>query len=219
MRSVLVIIKQLIRQQGWHIGLMGIAYACVAGLIFMPLMQVYPQSLQPLWPYLLMGLVIICLMVGQSSLFDQDYQEGFLTWYYVHRPTLTGYILAKYGINSFLITIVILSVTALFGWSLMAQDVLITLMVTQGLSIVCLSALHMVISSLLLKLQNYRLVQMVILVPLAVPVVLLSYGLMEAGHFALHFNSLFVLFLSLSMAIIVVALAITPLALKEALRD
>ncbi len=201
--------------------LMGAVYACVVGLIFMPLMQVYPEELKPLWPYLFMGVIFICLLVGQVSLFEQDYQDGFLEWYAVHRPHLRGYLITKYAAHGSLMITVLLAVTALFGWGMMTRHMLITLLVIQAISIATLSALHMVISSVLLKARAYWrfIVQMVILIPLAVPVVLLSYGVLEAGQFIFPQNNLFVLFISLSIATIVGALAITPLALREALRD
>lgn len=217
----MVLLNHFFRQQGLNGVLIGLVYGCIAGLIFVPLMEIYPQHLSPLWPFLLFSLALICLLVGQTSPFDQDYQEGILTWYYVHHSHLRGYLLVKYVAHTLLMVGAILSVTFLFGMGQMERDILSTLLLTQGVAIAALSAIHMVTSSLLLNIPAYRrsILQLLILIPLVVPLILLSYGVIEAGHFARPLNSLFVLFLSLSIVIIVIALAITPLALRESLRD
>jgi ABC-type transport system involved in cytochrome c biogenesis permease component len=219
-RFILLLIRQVFSQQWRSVILMGVAYASVAGLIFMPLTQIHPQLLLPLWPFLLWGMVIICLLVGQPSLFDQDYQEGILEWYYVHHSHLMGYITIKYITNLVIIMASLLSVTTIFGWGLIPWPMLDMLLKVQAIAITALTAIHMVTSCLILNIQPYRriLIQMVILVPLTVPEILLGYGTLESGQFTLNQDSLFVLFSSLSILIVVLALAITPFALREILR-
>lgn len=197
--------------------LIGIAFGSVLFLVITPLLSLYPDQLTILNPYLVFSLSITCVLVGQPSLFQEDYQDGTLEWLMIHQQSLIGYSLKKYCLGYLSLSIALLSITLAFALTI-STPILLPLLGIQALTLAAMIGLHMVISGLLLTIKSWRAtLQLLILIPMAVPFILLSYGLLESIQFGMGQYESWLLLASVSLIIVVIALGLTPITLKEAL--
>jgi heme exporter protein B len=205
-------------QQVWQASLLiGVAFGAVLFLIIIPLLSLYPSQLGVLGPYLVFCLSLICLMIGQPSLFQEDYQDGTLEWLFVHHQSLIGYTLKKYSLGYLSLTLALLSITFIFSLTV-SSPILVPLLGIQALTLAAMMGLHMLISGLLLQIRSWRAaLQLLILIPMAVPFILLSYSVLESTQFSLSQYESWFLLASMSLIMVVIALGLTPIALKEAL--